>query len=256
MLQAERLDIIKKYIDDIGYVDITSLVNVLGMSKSTVRRDLKRLQEGNAIEITWGGAISTINSGSLREDSYKVKVENNRDEKRRMAEFACKMLTDRQSVFLDSGTTIKEMVPIINRKPLELLVATNDIAIACGLNETDNIVVTVIGGTLRKGYYTLTGVFSETILREICLDTAFMSCDSIDLINGFSLTNMEEVPIKRMIMSAASKTVMLCDHSKFNKKSFMQLFDITPSVEIITGKELDDETYNRYIEKNLNIIRV
>ena len=256
MLQAKRLDIIRKNIDNAGYVDVTSLANELGISKSTVRRDLRQLEKEEFVELTWGGAVSLVSNGSVKEDPYQIKKESNLTEKQRLAKYASAMLQDRQSVFLDAGTSVGEMVPFINKMAPDLLVATNDIMIAKNLGDTENIILNVVGGTVRKGYYTLLGVIAETILEELHLDIAFMSCDSLSLENGFSITNAEEVPVKRMIMSAAKRVVMLCDHSKFEKNSFMRLFNFMPSIEVVTGKELDDEIYNKYLEQNLNITRV
>jgi len=255
MLQAERLNSIRKYVDTVGYAELNNLVKEFGISKATARRDLQRLMSENVIELTRGGAVSVQKKGSLYEDAYSIKSEHNKEEKQRIAKAACEMLKERHSVFLDSSTTVREMVPEIKKIDFEIVIATNDIMIASDLIEAENITVNVVGGTLRKGYYTLTGVFAETILRELSLDVAFMSCDSANLTNGFSLTNVEEVQLKRMIVDAADNAVMLCDSSKFEKSSFMQMFDISAPSKIITGKELHDDIYNMYLERGVDIIR-
>ncbi len=136
------------------------------------------------------------------------------------------------------------------------MVATNDLLIASALTYAQDVTVCVIGGTLRKHYFTTTGLFAESILKDVYIDTAFMGIDAVNIKGGLTLTNVEEVQVKKMVINAASKVIVLCDHTKFEQTSFLNVCKFEDVYLLITGKELSDELYSKYVEAGLKIIRV
>jgi DeoR/GlpR family transcriptional regulator of sugar metabolism len=138
----------------------------------------------------------------------------------------------------------------------DILVATNDVRIAATLTHAENLTVTVIGGSLRKNYFTLTGYFAEMIMKDLCFDIAFLGIDAISLKGGLMITNMEEVQIKRKIIQASNKVVVLCDHSKFEIESFLNICGFNDVHMIITGKEVDEKIYKNYVDAGINLVLV
>ena len=157
MLQIERLDYIKQLLEANGSVSTSELIERLNVSKATVHRYLNRLQEERFAELTRGGAI-LAKKGGLYEQPYRVKRNQFTEEKSRIAHSASQMIRRNESIFLDSSSTVFEMTKYIGSYK-DLLVATNDVLIASSLSEAEGITVSVIGGTLRKHFYTLTGPF-------------------------------------------------------------------------------------------------
>ena len=70
------------------------------------------------------------------------------------------------------------------------------------------------------------------------------------------ITNAEEMGIKRAAFQNSSKRIMLCDHSKFDRDAFVNLWDFEQVDMVITGRELEDERYDFYTELGLKIVRV
>lgn len=135
-------------------------------------------------------------------------------------------------------------------------VITPDVMIASELSSFEGIEVFVLGGKLRKGYYTLTGSFAINNLVGIQFDTAFLSCDAINISNGCMLTNMEEVELKKKIIVSSRETVVLCDHTKFDKSSFMSYCTIDQVDHLIVGNKLDEDIYIKYANRGVNITRI
>lgn len=253
MLPLERLERIKEHLARNDFASIHSLSEMLGVSAATVRRSLKQLEHERVVNLTRGGAVFAKSSG-LTEHPYMLKRHMNVDEKRRIAREAMNYVKKEQSIFLDSSSTVFEMTRFLSAVP-EILIVTNDVLIAAELTNAEAGTVTVIGGTLRKGYYTLTGDFAETAINDVGLHFTFLGIDAISLEGGLMITNSEEVRIKRKVIGASSEVIVLCDHTKFEQQSFLRICDLNKVDRIITGKELDDETYQKYIERDIEVIR-
>jgi len=254
MLKIERLELIKKYLEENEVADINKLSEIIDVSKATVRRYLKQLEDQKVLEITRGGAV-LAKKGTTYEQPYEIKAKMNFEEKKRIAAEACKYIRKGDSVFLDSSSTVYQMVSEIS-KMKDIYVATNDVLIASALSNAQGVNVTVMGGTLRKNFYTLTGFFTEKNFANVYLDVAFLSVDSINTKGGFMVTDVEEVPIKNRAIESAEKVIMLCDHTKFKKVSFLTVCGFESIDLVITGRELEKEIYDHYTEMGVNIILV
>ena len=254
MLQEERIAVLKGYVQQNRFAKIDDLKDLMNVSKATVRRDLIQLESEGFLQTTRGGAMLT-SSGVLFEQPYCIKRDTNAAEKVRIAQKACEVISDNLSIFLDSGTTVAKMCPFLSR-PQNLMIATNDVQIASELRDYTNVTVTVIGGLLRRNFCTLTGMYAELMLNEMRFDYAFISSDTICENGGLMITNPEEVQIKRLVAKSTSKLIVLADHSKFEKTSFLSVCGLEDIDMVITGNELDNSLCERYRELGLEIVQV
>lgn len=254
MLYVERLEKIREYITHNKYANIVELSKLFNTSQATIRRCLKTLEDEKFVESVRGGAV-LIGDGNTYERPYLIKQQMNVEEKSRIAQKACSLLQSNDSIFLDSSSTIFQMTAFLPSFK-NLAVLTNDILIAGQLTQCSNLTVMVTGGILRNGYYTLTGHFAERSIEHTQVDYAFIGVDSINAKGNFMITNSEEIGTKQKASSIASKTVVLCDHEKFNKVSFLNIWEENCVDTIITGRELSDELFQKYTDLGLHITRV
>jgi DeoR family fructose operon transcriptional repressor len=252
MLQVERFEKIKEYLVKNEFADIKKLAELLDVSTATVRRALKILESEKVVDLTRGGA-ALVKRGNLYEYPYQIKQQMNSEEKRRISQEAVRHIGKNESIFLDSSSTVYGMTRFLENFQ-DITITTNDIHIAESLTNAENVAVTVIGGSLRRHYYTLTGYFAETILQGLCFDHAFLGIDSISLRGGLMITNIEEVQIKRKIIDCANEIIVLCDHSKFEQKSFLNICNFENIDMIITGRELNEKIYKNYIDAGINLV--
>lgn len=200
---------------------------------------------------TYGGAVS-LTAGTSNEPPFKVKKNFYTEEKMRIAEAACKYIKQGETILLDSGTTVLGMVKHLASEK-NIMVATNDLIIATELAKNSEIDLTVIGGGLRKHFYTLIGFFTQMMLKEIHVDKLFLGVDAVDLKHGFMNYSVEEVPIKKLMIEAAKEVIVLCDHSKFESIAFLNICPINRVNRIITGKEINPEILNSIKEMDIEI---
>ena len=130
-------------------------------------------------------------------------------------------------------------------------VITDDVLIACELAVNPDINITVIGGTIRTGYFTLCKNQSNDLLRSIHADLAFLSLDAVDADFGGSITNQDEVSIKQKMIKASDEVIALCDHTKFGKKVLWNVCKANAINLYITGKDLSKNIYKEFHEKEI-----
>ena len=128
MIKQERHARICEYLDKHQFASINTLMEQIGASKSTVRRDLMELQEEKKIAFVRGGAAST-NQQFVQESPYHVKQSTNTAEKERIGAAAAQLVQTGETIFLASGTTTRAVLPGLSEVDLLNLV-TNELQIA------------------------------------------------------------------------------------------------------------------------------
>lgn len=250
MIRDERLEKIISYVNLKKYVSIHELREVFCISKATIRRDLDLLSQSGQIMLSRGGARCVHDL--LGELPYDEKRKEMREEKIRICAAACGHIREGNTVFIDTGTTTRELVPFI--LPMKHIhVVTNDIMIATELAANCDIDITVTGGNLRTGYYTLKGYAAEHFLCQLHVDLAFLSLDAVDGRRGAMITNMEEINTKQSIIQCSDYVIALCDHEKFQKSALCKVCNLDSIDLYITGKELPHEIRGALEAKGVQI---
>jgi DeoR family fructose operon transcriptional repressor len=239
VIRAERLDKMVRYINKKKYASIYELSTFFDISKATVHRDLEFLAGDSLICLARGGARYLPKYDV--ELPYNEKRRFQREEKARICRAAAERIDDGCAVFLDTGTTTRELVPFLMERH-NVRVVTNDVIIAVELAANNAIDTIVTGGDIRKGFYTLSGFLTENFLAHLHVDIAFLTLDAIHSNHGGMISNMEEVDIKKNIIHCADQVFALCDHSKFEKTAFYKCCELNDIDLFITGNELPGKT--------------
>ena len=256
MLQVERLNRIEKLLRAENMLSATELQETLGVSRATIYRDLKYLSDCGTVKLVRGGAtLPQYNNLIVDDEPYAKKIKQYQEEKERIAYRASEYVSPRMTLFLDSSTTVYKMCDHL-KKIEDLHVITNDLKIAIELRGEPNVTVFVVGGQLRRTYYTTTIYNQNQCLQGISADICFFASDAININNGFMITNSEESLVKEHMLGISNKHIALCDHSKFEKTAFCSFAPIESADIIITGKELPEELQEKYSKENTELILV
>lgn len=216
MLRVERQAKILQLIREKGFVENDELATIFNVTQATIRRDLKSLKEQNLIRLDHGGSydVDFLTSGS--EPIYEAKVNISKEQKRLIGQAATNLVKDNQTIILDSGTTNGQIAHSLCGKQLEnVTVVTCDIVVAYALGSDPNISVLVLGGKMRKSFYSLYGPYTEMVLRNIRADKLFLGIDAASMDVGISNIVLEEVPLKQLMIQNSDQVVMVADSSKF-----------------------------------------
>jgi DeoR family transcriptional regulator of aga operon len=249
----ERRQHILSLIQNHGRVVVGELSRDLDVSQITIRKDLEYLHTKGLVQRTHGGALR-IQSSALFDPSLHEKQKQHSQEKQRIAAAAVKMVEEGQCVMLDSGTTTAAIAHEL-RKFSQLTVITNAMNIAAELASTD-LEVILIGGSLRKNSFSLVGPLAEDVLKEIHADILFLGVDGFDSEVGLTTPNFLESRVNRAMVKAARRVVVVCDSTKFKRRSLSRIVPPPAVHSVITDRDLPDETAEALRAQNIEVILV
>lgn len=251
---VERKQVILNELQEHGRADIVALAEELGVSSMTIRRDLKRLAENGTVTISQG--IAVLNEGALQEYNMEFKHQVNLDQKRRIARKAFELINEGESVFLDAGTTIKELAQLMNRMRninimTHSLLAANAIA---RLPESSRLIM--CPGEYREMSLAYMGPLTDDFVQRFQIDLLFLSTEGLSLNQGISVIDVLDGHTKRALINQARRTICLADSSKFGASFFYSIAPLDKIDLVITDTGLDDTLYEEYVQQGINIVRV
>ncbi len=236
--QRELLNYVRAY----GTGSVNVLARLLGVSTSTVRRDLNTLQERGLLERVHGGASPVSDDVEpirpLREVAYA-------DEKRRIGQAAAAHVADHSTVLILGGTTTEAMLPFLGGVQ-GLTVLTNSLMVVNRLSQYSDIDLVVLGGLLRRQEMSLLGHLTIAGLDEFGIDQVFSGAFGIDPEMGVTGTNLSETQTDRSLASSAAELILLADHSKFAQRGPARLVPISAVTTLITDDEADPAILDRF----------
>ena len=235
MLSEERRREILEILQTEGRVLVGELSKRFKTSLITIRKDLEFLHHRGQLERTHGGALP-MRTGALNDRSLQEKERLHRQEKLHIAAAAVKMIRTGQVVILDSGTTTTAIARAC-RHFRSLTVITNAINIASELAGT-SVDVILTGGVLRKNSFSLVGPVAEEALRKLNADLFFLAVDGFDVRYGLTTPNLLEARVNRAMAEAARRTIVVCDSSKFGRRSLSLIMPTSAVHETITDRKI------------------
>ena len=197
-----------------GTTAVGDLAAALAISESTVRRDLERLQAGNKIARTYGGALAaqTFHEYSIGESAHRAARA-----KSAIADAACAYLPQQGTIFLDAGTTCAALARRIAANPAwRLTVVTRGLETILALAEAPHIQVIVLGGTLRPMSHGLIGALAQLGLERLHFDACFLGADAICPLRGIGEPTLEETAIKENVARRSAQVIVLADAGKLD----------------------------------------
>ncbi len=231
LLPLERQERILDLLETQDKLLTQEIVDALGMSPATVRRDLTDLTERGLVLRTHGGIMKTRPS-LAQEPAFAAKAARMRSEKAAIAERAAQEIQDGATVILDSGTTIQEVAARLAGRRITAITLDLPAAQTLAVGETE---VLLLGGRVRSNSFSITGPWTEQYLRDLHADVFLMGAHAVDE-RGISNAGLEEAVVKRLAVEASSRTVLLADHTKFGARALAQVCALDQVQVIITDK--------------------
>ena len=251
MLAYERRSEIKKLLENEKTVTVEELAKKFFVSPSTVRRDLDKIAYEGLIKRTYGGAVMLNNLAS--ELPITVREHENTSAKQQIAQAAVSLVHSGATIILDTSSTVSAMVAHLNAFD-GLTVITNGIKTAYLLNAYAKITTYCTGGRLREHNMSLVGAMTCQRLEEVNADMAFISCRGLSLERGVTESSEEETQVKKAMIGAASKVVLLCDITKLGLVLMNRVCGADKLYAVVTDKPVPSE-YKAYFEsKNIMLI--
>lgn len=243
MLAQERQDRIAQLVDERGSVSASTLVDELGASPATIRRDIDTLARAGRVVKVHGGATSQNNfvydtSDRAMDEKYPLYI----DEKDAIADYAMGLIEPGDFVFIDAGSTTETLVDHLGSSAAGATFVTNSIVAARKLARK-GFRTLMTGGELKMSTEALVGPEAIAGIERYHFTKGFWGTNGATTEQGFTTPDINEAQVKRRSMERTGTRYVLADASKFGTVAPVTFADFS-SATIITSGDMD-ESYKK-----------
>jgi DeoR family transcriptional regulator of aga operon len=182
-------------------------------------------------------------AGVLRsERPFEIAEHELAGEKAAIGAFAAGLVADGDTVLLDVGTTTTAIArALVARGDLrEVTVVTSGLRVALELERAwPRISVVVTGGTLRPLQHSLVNPLGTVMLERLNAAIAFIGCNGVDVRGGVTNINLPEAEIKRAMLLAARRPIVVADGSKLGEIEVAKVCDLSEVSLVVTDRSAD-----------------
>jgi len=219
-----------------GFATLDELSRVLGVSESTIRRDLEVLDLAGSVKRTHGGAVY---AGEVRSmPPFDERTGTAAAEKRAIGQAAAALLQDGDTVLLDGGTTTLEVARALVGRRVQ--VVTNSLPIAQLLASSQQTDLILIGGYVYPRTGVALGPLAIATMQSIRVGTAILGAGGI-VPEGIYNSNLLLVETERQMMSCGQEVMIVADHTKFGRLALARLCGLEEVHSIVVDSGLGAE---------------
>jgi DeoR family transcriptional regulator of aga operon len=249
--RTERKSRLLRALSQNGAHSVEDLAVNLGVSSSTLRRELHELIESGVVSLRSG--IAELVPASETEFPFHARLLMNQEEKKRIAAAALELIQNGEVIFMAGGTTTLELARLLSGQR-RLTVITNVVHIATLLVDQPNITLVILGGIVRPFEQTMHGLLTEAGIQQLRADKFFYGVQAISLQHGITHSQLQEVSTDRALAAAATKTIVLADHTKFDRLAPALVLPLDKVHVIVTGKETAADFVDPLRERGIKVI--
>jgi len=245
---------IQEKLDRDGSILVKDLADELGISETTVRRDLNELDAMGILKQVYGGAVRTESSLPRIASPISTRITQSIAAKRAIGKAAASFVQDNDIVYIDPGTTSWEMIPYLkDRKNLTII--SNSVRLLQCLDYIGHHKIIQLGGTLRPDRLDTVGTLAQMGVEQLRGYKAFQGGDGIDMEFGLSAIDHESAMVAKVILANAPQNIIVADHTKFEHPSLLyKIIDIDKIGTLITDKKLSDAWEERCYAASINVV--
>ena len=253
MLADKRYERIVEITEEQGFVKTRELADMLRVSETTIRRDVEELDVRHRLIRVHGGAKSLTKANlttSQDEKLMRERVTVHAGEKAMIARRAADMVQDGDCIFLDGGTTILPLVPLLKDK--HITIVTHSSLVVEEFQE-GNARLFVLPGDYDVYYSMFTGPVTTNVLSRFHFNSCFIGCLGVNPREGTVLASETMTPaVKLKAMEQSSRAVLMADSSKMDIRAFYTMADLAEFDFVITDPGVreylsDDEIPENFI---------
>jgi DeoR family transcriptional regulator, aga operon transcriptional repressor len=235
-----RQERITGLVQESGFVRAADLATRFHVSTVTIRSDLQVLEARGKLRRIRGGAVPV---GVVpAEQPFEASELDLAAEKAHIGALAARQVASGETVLLDVGTTTTAVArALLDRTDLrDITVFTNALNVALELERAHpRISVVVTGGTLRPLQHSLVNPLATDLLTKLHASIGFIGCNGVDRRGGITNINLPEAEIKRAMLLAARRRVIVADGSKLGEVELAKVCDLHEVNMVITDNTAD-----------------
>lgn len=254
MLPEARRRAILSHLAQVGNDTIIEMGKRFHKSTMTIRRDLKILQQAGYVTMSHGGAIYNGDAFQLNETHHIERATIRAAEKRAIGRYVAENFVDDDDVlFLDSGTTVRAIIPFLQDKR-NLTIATNSIrTIDALLRYLPDSAILCTGGLLSSTAQTLVGPVAERFFEDFFARKAFISGVGFTIPAGLADSQMLDTAVKKAMARSAESTIVVIDSSKIGSPAMAQVLATAEIQTLVTDDGVTDAQRQELLNSGIDL---
>ena len=247
--QAQRHRLLTEAVMAAGTMTIEDLAKTLNVSVMTVHRDLDQLEAQNVLRKSRGAATALPSSTVESNDAYRRAQQ--RAEKAELAAAAIAFVQPGQTVMLDDSTTLLPLLDHLSTKA-PLTVVSNSLSVTNALVADEDVQLVLVGGEYHGWCNAFMGQMTTDAISALHADLLIMSTSAV--IGGACYHQQQDtVSIKRAMMGVASKTVLLVDHTKFERRAMFRLCPLEDFDHVVVDSKTPKDVVDAIRKRNIDV---
>ena len=221
-------------------IKVTELAPRLAVSEGTIRNDLRSLEKAGRLTRVRGGAVIRDEQRHFMSVSFAARVHKHADAKNWIGRRAAEMVEDGDSILLDASSTVFAMVPYLQeRRNLRIVTNGLEVGLALAKNRTHSVIL--VGGTISSRGTSVVGHLGNSLLEQLHIETAFVSCSGLTVDHGLTEVHIEEAQRKRKMIESAGRLVALADSSKVGRVDLTSFASIGQVSHLFTDRDITQD---------------
>ena len=213
-----------------GRVGVEDLASRFSVTPQTIRRDLNELCGRGLLTRMHGGARPP---NSVENVNYDERQFEYAEEKMRIGLAAASMIPRNCSIILNIGTTTEQVARAIYDHR-DLVVITNNLNVVNILRRSPAKELIIAGGVVRQSDGGVVGEATTDFIRNFRVDLAVIGASAVAEDGAVLDFDYREVSVTRTIIETAHQTMLVFDHSKFEKRAPVRICDVGDINTVIT----------------------
>ena len=236
-----------------GSRQVTELAQELGVSKETIRRDLRILEDEGVIIRKHGRALAA--EASSFETTMTQRQNTLLPEKRRIAAAAAEEIRTAETIFIDEGYTPSVVAKLVSTDRNRVFV-TASLPTAAALMNIPQFTVYLAGGRVRGSTMGCVDHWTTAMLEKFRFDVAIIGANGISISNGLTTPDPSVAIVKETAIRSAQRTVFVGVYTKFGITSFAQFGTLKDLDLIVTDTHMPAHRATHFAVNGPKVLRV
>lgn len=253
----ERLIKIMELLKKQSKVEVDKLTEYFQVTGSTIRADLRELENRNLILRTHGGAMlkEVLDEGlkTDRDPAYEKRLLQHHVLKEAIGKATAGLIKDGESIMLDDGSTTLQVARHLPPDK-RINIVTNGLNICLELASHPNIHVIATGGTLKKEDLSYHGRVAEEVVTRFHTDKSILGASGIAIKEGMTTPSEQKAELKKVMIRHSQQVIVIADHTKLMRVSFVPVCQLDKIHILVTDSQAPADVVRMFRKRGVEII--
>jgi DeoR family myo-inositol catabolism operon transcriptional repressor len=204
---------------------------------NTIRADVAFLEKTGTVEKVYGGVRSVLQQ-EIPLFAQRAKLHT--DAKIAIARQAAFLVNDRDTLFVDAGTTTMHLLDMLPQD-IHATIVTGNLAIIAQASMKPNLELIVLPGSVNRRTNSVSDVSTLEFLRRYHFIKAIMATTGLSADGGLNVSSYLDYEIKHRAVEQSEQRILLCDSAKFGAAGLLSYASLSDFSRLITDAACPNE---------------